>query len=171
MSTHYHQLAEGARSLVIDYIKANIAAQLNTVGAAVGAPQMSLENPAEYFIYPKPAAYRLPAVFVIVDQINFRIQEKQANFINARDKINVSIEVEDQDADTLTYKADRYLSALHQVLDEAQINSQDASLALKVIVYNARFSPLYMRTEGTGEGGKFRKEIVLECEVEHVENF
>lgn len=167
----YRQLSEGARSLVTDYIKANIHAELDIVGAAVGAPQMSLEDPASYFVYDKPHAYRCPAIFVIIDGINFRTQEKKPNFVNARDRIFVSVEVEDQDAEILTYKADRYLSALHQVLDLAQINSTDGSIALKVVVYNAVFSPKYMAPEGTGNGGKFRKEVVLQCEVEHVENF
>jgi hypothetical protein len=167
----YRKLSEGARSAIIDYIKANIHDELNTVGAAVGAPQMSLEDPASYFIFEKPHAYSLPAVFVIVDGLDFRIQDKKSNFVNAKGRINVSVEVEDQDAETLTYKADRYLSALHQVLDQANIFSSDSALKLIVVVYSASFSPKYMAPEGQGDGGKFRKEILLQCEVEHVENF
>jgi hypothetical protein len=166
----YHRLSEGARSLITDYIKANINAELNTVGAAVGAPQMSLENPASYFIYEKPHGYSLPAVYVIVDGFNFRQAEKKANCINAKARINVSVEVEDQDAEILTYKADRYMSALHQILEQADIAEGDGSLKLKVIVVAASFSPKYMAPEGSGAGGKFRKEIMLQCEVEHIEN-
>lgn len=167
----YRKLSEGTRSLMIDYLKANLPAALDVVGANVGDPQMQLDNPRAYFIYPKPAGYELPAVFTIVDDFDFRITEKKANFINAKVKVNVSVEVEDQDAEILTYKADRYLSALHSVLDEADIVSGDSKLALTVIVYHARYSPVYMRPEGSGDGGKFRKEVLLECEVEHVENF
>ena len=167
----YRQLSEGTRNLIVDYLKANLPAALDVVGSSVGAPQMQLDNPRSYFIYPKPAGYGLPAVFVIVDDFDFRISDKKANFVNAKVRVNVSVEVEDQDAETLTYKADRYLSALHSVLDEADIVSEDSKLALKVIVYHGRFSPLYMRQEGTGDGGKFRKEVLFECEVEHVEGF
>lgn len=167
----YRQLAEGATNLIIDYIQANIGAQLDLVGSLVGLPQMTLENPVKYFIYPKPQGYRLPAVFVICDNMDFRIGDKKANFVNAKDKFMISILVEDQDEEILTYKAWRYQSALHAVLDEANIVSSDNTLKLTVVVYNSTFSPIFSRTESGGEGAQFRKEIVLQCEVEHMENF
>lgn len=167
----YHQLVEGARNLIIDYLKTNLSAQLDLVASKMGKPFISLESPVEYYIYPKPAGHRLPAVFVICDNVDFRIQQQKANFINAMDLFKVSILVEDQDAEALTVKADRYLSALHQTLDEADIVSSDQTLALKSIAYRASFSETYMRAEGSGDGGKFRKEVLLECQIEHNENF
>lgn len=167
----YRKLSEGTRSLIIDYVQANIAAALDVVAGAVGPPKMTLENPKSYFIYPKPHGYQVPAVFVINDDFDFRIVDKKANCINARVRVNVSILVEDQDAEILTYKSDRYLSALHSVLDQADIVSTDNMLALKVVVYRARFSPVYSRQEDQVNEGTFRKEVLLECEVEHVENF
>jgi hypothetical protein len=167
----YRQLVEGSTNLIVAYIQANIAAALDKVALAAGNPHVSLENPKEYFIYAKPHGYKPPSVFVICDEMDFRIQEHKANFINAKDKFKISILIEDQDADNITYKSWRYLSALDEVLDEASILSGDSKLALKIIVYRASFTPIWTRQEGSGEGGKFRREIVLECEVEHNENF
>lgn len=167
----YRQLVEGATNLIQSYIQQNIGAALDVVAANVGLPSVTLENPVSYFIYPKPHGYKLPAIFVICDDMDFRIVEKQANFINAKDRFKISMLVEDQDADLLSYKAWRYMSALHSVLDLTPIVSVDQKLALNVVVYRGTFSPTYMREEGSGDGGKFRKEILLECEVEHNENF
>lgn len=167
----YHQLVEGSRGLIISYLQANLGAQLDIVAANVTQPLMTLENPVQYFIFPKAKGLRLPAVFVICDDFDFRIQEMNSNFINAKAKFKISIYVEDQDEDILTYKTDRYLSALHQCLDESDIVSSDNKLKIKVIVTNATFSPLYSRTEGSGDGGKFRKEIMLLCDVDHYEGF
>lgn len=170
--SQYHKLIEGATNLIIDYIQSGIGAQLDIVAAQVGAPAVTLENPVAYFIYPKPHGYSLPAVFVICDDLDFRIVENKSNFINAKDMFKISILVEDQDADNLTYKAWRYQSALHQLLDEATLTSADNKLVLKIIVYRGTFSATYMREDvQPGDGGKFRKEILLECQVEHYENF
>lgn len=172
MTFDYVQGAEGAINLIIPYIQSNIGSALNSVAANVGNPKIALSNPKEYYIYEKPQGYQLPAVFVICDEFDFRVQEMKSNFVNAKAKIKVSILVEDQDANNLTYSAWRYQSALISLLNNAQILSASGNLKLIVVVYRARFSPTYMRAESkSGEGGAFRKEIVLDCEVEHYENF
>lgn len=168
---NYAKLAEGASNLLLDYIKANIGAALDTIAGQVGMPQVSLDNPKEYFIYEQPEAYECPAVFVVLDEEDFRVQERKANHINADDRFQISIAVEDQDATLLTYKAWRYQSALFNILNGATLTSGDNSLVLKSFVYRARFSPVYTRPEGQGPGGKFRKEIMLECTIAHLENF
>lgn len=167
----YRQLVEGATNLIVAHIQSSIAAALDTVAANVGAPAVSLENPKEYFIYAKPHGYKPPCVFVLCDELDFRIQENKSNFVNAKDKFKISILIEDQDAENITYKSWRYLSAMDAVLDETELLSPDLSLQLKIVVYRCSFSPVWSREEGTGDGGKFRREIVLECEVEHNENF
>ena len=167
----YVQLIEGAVNLIVPYIQANIGAALNVVAANVGRPNVSLENPKEYFIYPKPHGYKPPCVFVLADEMDFRITQQKANFINAKDKFKISILIEDQDAENITYKSWRYLSAMDAVLDQAELLSEDGSLQLKIVVYRASFTPIWSRDESSGDGGKYRREIVLECEVEHNENF
>jgi hypothetical protein len=169
----YRRLAEGARNLIIGHLQANLPGELNAVAAAgPGNPSVTLEDPRQYYIYEKPKALNLPCVFVIASAIDFRISEMKANQVNARDRFQISILVEDQDAEMLTVKCDRYLSALHSTLDLAEITATDGFLSLRVVVYRATFSPVFMRDEvnsSAGDGGAFRKECVLECEVEHIE--
>lgn len=165
----YRKLAEGAVELIQDYIQANLPAALDLVSQnATSAPQMSLEDIKSYFVYPKAIGYVPPICFIIVDEIDFKIRENKSNFVNAVDKITVSVVVEDQDENILTYKAYRYQSALHSVLDEATMVSSDNKLQLQCVVYRAGFSKTYMNEEGPGG---FRKEVVLQCEVTHTENF
>lgn len=171
MSTR--NLAEGATSLIISTIQSNIGAALNSVasyftgnGPGLG---VSLENPREYFFYEKPQGYRLPAVFVIPKDIDFAIDKNKSNFINAETKYMVSVLLEDEDLERLTIKAWRYQSALHSVLDLTDMTSSDNSLHLKCVVQHASFSPTWTKDDGLD--GSFRKEVVLECRVTHLENF
>jgi hypothetical protein len=166
----YRKLAEGARNLIISYLQTNLPSCLNTVAASSpGNPAVSLENPRKYFIYAEPKADIVPAVFVMCDNIDFRITDKKPNALNAKDKFRISILVEDQDQDRLTIKCDRYLSGLHSCLDKTVIPDPDGTLNLIVVVYRATFSPVFMRQDTKGPGGQFRKECVLECDVEHIE--
>lgn len=165
-------LAEGAVTNVIDYIRANIGTALDAVALKAGPPAVSLESFKSYFIYEKPQGYALPACFVLMPDMDFRIKETASNFVNASDKISVICWVEDQDEEALTYKAWRYQSALFALLDQANIISADNSLKLVVVVYHAEFSAL-QQVEGpaSGSGAIFRKAILLRCEVDHLENY
>ena len=168
---NYVALAEGARNLILNHVQTNISTALDAVAAVSSNPIATLDNPRSYFVYPKPQGYRLPAVFIVCDGVDFRLSQKQSNFVNASDAFKVSVELEDQDTELLTYRADRYLSALFEVLNQVDLQSSDGKLKLKILVNRASFSPVYMRTEGPGQGGKFRKEVVLDLAVEHLENF
>ena len=166
--SNWAQLAEGASNLLVSFIQQNISGALDVVGANVGIPQVMLDNPKSYFIYEQPQAYECPAVFVVIDEQDFKVQERKPNSINAEDVFNISVVVEDQDADLLTYKAWRYQSALFNILNLATITASDSSLVLKCVVYRAKFSQVYSQKQ---EGGKFRKEIMLECRIAHFEKF
>lgn len=164
-------LAEGDVTLITAFIKANIASSLADVRQYWSDSAVTTEPPQSYFTYPKPAGYKLPAVFVIHQDMDFRIQEKKSNHINAKSQIDVSVLVEDKDSDSLTRKAWRYQQALHALLDQAPIVSSDGRLKLHVVVYRHTFSPHWTNEDaGPGEA-QFRKEVVLECQVEHLENF
>lgn len=164
------KLIEGAIDLIEDYIQANLPAALDGQDKLY-SDGIGLENPREYFIYPKAKGLQPPCVFIIADGMDFKIAENNSNFVNAQDSIIVSIVAEDTDEERLTRKVYRYQAALHLVLDEANIKSTDNLLALKVIVYDSSFSELYMRKESGGDGGHFRKEVALRCKVSHFENF
>lgn len=170
MSAPY-KLTEGMVDLVIAYIQANIGAALDLVAPSVTTILPSLEQPVEYFVYQKPQGYRTPAIFVIADDLDFKVQENKTNYIGAQSRMNVSVVVEDSDEEVLTRKAWRYQTALHNVLDEARLVSADSKLVNKVIVYHHRFSDLFFDTKGPSNGARFRKEVVLMCNVEHRESF
>lgn len=163
-------LAETTRDMIQDFIKANIATALADTRAQNTDGFVNIEPPQSYFIYPKAHGYRTPAIFTIVDEFDFRPSQKGANHINAMVKFNVSALVEERQLDRLTAKADRYLDALHQILGNASIVDTTKKVRLVVIVNRASFSPEYTNA-GDDPQGLFRKEVVLECEVEHYSNF
>lgn len=167
----YPQLAEGDYNLIADFIKANIGAALDTVAAKVSTPQMQIDNPKSYYNYEEPQAYELPAIFVIHDDIDFKVGDRKPNSVNADSKINISVLVEDQDARIVTYKAWRYLSALFTILNVSTLKSSDNSLVLKLVIYRARFSQTYSKKEEGTPGATFRKEVLFECVATHLENF
>lgn len=175
MSAPVPKLLEGTVTLIQSYIQANIGAALDAISSNGFNTDVdvTLENPASYFIYEKPQGYRLPAVFVMSDNFDFKTKENASNFINATAPINVSIEIEDKTQDLVTYKAWRYQSALYSVLNGTQILSGDSNLKLIVWVYKMLQSALYNPKDVEGESGSasFRKEVVLQCEVSHLENF
>jgi hypothetical protein len=172
MSAPIPRLAEGDVTLITAYIKANIDAALAGVRAQWADALVTTESPQSYFIYRKAQGYKLPAVFVIHDEMDFRIADMKANFINGKSTIAVSVLVEDKDEFLLTKKAFRYQQALHYVLDQAQMVSNAGGLKLICVVYRHTFSPHWTTGEDNSEDGvNFRKEVVLECQVEHLENY
>lgn len=165
-------LTEWAVDLVTATVEANIAAALADVNATLppDAPALSYEAPRDYFIYPRAMGYRTPACFVIADRIDFQKREKGANHINANVRINLTVLIEDKDADKLTRKAYRYQSALHQLLDQVQLMSTDQAVKIVVVVQNAGFSALYSTTEDpNAPGAVYRKEVSLELDCYHFE--
>ena len=160
-------LTEWAVDLVTDQIKANIQGALIDVSSVFPpyAPTLSFEPPRDYYTYPRAMGYRTPAVFVIADRIDFQKREKGANHINANIRLNVSVLIEDKDADRIVRKAYRYQSALQTVLDQVQLLSGDGALKIVVVVQNAAFSPLYSNTDDpTAPGTVYRKEVSLELD-------
>jgi hypothetical protein len=165
-------LTEWVVNLVTKQIQDNVETALQDIAQALPppAPVLSIEKPRDYFIYPRAIGYRTPAVFVIADRIDFQKREKGANHINANVRVNVTVLIEDKDADRITRKAFRYQSALQSVLDQVQLLSSDlepsdGSLKIVVVVQNAAFSPLYSNTEDPNASGSvYRKEVSLELD-------
>lgn len=168
-----NNLAEIAVDLIEAHIKANIGTALTEVRTARADAFVTTEVPQSYFIYPKPTpwGYRCPAVFVIVENIDFKLDRGQ-NHINSRMKINVAVLVEDKDLDHLTVKAYRYQAALNKILEETALS--DAALTVRYIVkvIRAEYSTVYSNAQRDGDPqGAFRKEVLLELEVEDFEQF
>jgi hypothetical protein len=100
-----------------------------------------------------------------------RVEQHAANFIDANAKVNVSVLIEDRNLKHLTIKSWRYQSALMQTLALSQLTSSDGKVKLSLVVRNAAFSPAYSTTKNQGVDSMFRKEVMLELDVTHRENF
>jgi hypothetical protein len=169
-----HLLAEAATCLILDTIKANIQTALGEVRNYWSDGKVTTEIPPteSYFIYPKAQGYRCPAIWVIDEGTNFRLSETQSNFINALMSINVSVKIEDKDAYKLALKAWRYASALHAILDQANLVSPDNAVSIKIKVKSTKPGPLYaIENSDPDTTAQFFKEYELFCDVEFYENF
>ena len=167
------QLVETEVNLVINYLKANIANALTLQNNLHGTtlPVVSTEAPRDYFIYPKAQGYRTPAVFVIPERMDFKKKERGANHVNAETRLNITVLIEDKDAERLYYKSYRYQAAMFGLLDQAILTSGDSKVKIVVVVESAQFSPLYSNTGTHGTSNSvFRKEVWLECAVQHYES-
>lgn len=166
------KLAELDVQLVQAEIKASIGAALADVAVDRGSayPVISLELPRSYFTYPKIKGYDAPAVFTLVDYIDFRKEVMGANHINAITRMNVAVLIEDTTEDRLELKAWRYQAALDKVLDQTSLTSLTDNVKIVVVVKRATFSGIEQRQESAAEK-MFRKEVNLECDIYHYENF
>lgn len=163
------QLVETTRDLVLDTIKANIAAKLAGIRADRNDPIVSTEPPRSYFIFDGAHTYQCPAVFCVVDSMEFPEPSTGANHVNAIVKMYVSVVIEDREADRLTIKSERYQAALFEILHWTTLQDVPKNLRIWARVVNCQFSPLYTNARG-GNMGEFRKEVSLELEVKHFEN-
>lgn len=158
-------LVETAVDLVVKHIKANIGAALSDIRVNRGDNAVTMEPPRDYYIYPKAKGYRTPAVFVIGDRIDFLKERRGANHINAAIRLNVTVLIEDKDAERITKKAYRYQAAIHQVLDQVRLIPDDNQAMLTVVIQNAGFSPLYSNLNDGDPQAVYRKEVSLEMDV------
>jgi len=160
------QLVELAIDEMIDLLQAELPAVLASIHSDRDPPNVTLEPPRDYYTYPRAMGYRTPCVFVIADRVDFQKDLRKANHVNARATINVTVLVEDKDADRITRKAYRYQAGLHQVLDQRTLTISAKNTMITTVVQNAAFSPLYSNTEDpTASNAVFRKEISLNIDA------
>jgi len=169
------KLAESTVTLIESYIKTNIASALADVRTDRSDPQVTTEAPDHnsYFRFEMARAFRAPAIFTIIEDMNFNSPGgRTANHINATCRLIVAAVVEDRDKTRLTTKTWRYQAALMKLLEQTSLTSLDNKVKLFVRVSNASFSAVVstLRDEKAPEA-VFRKEVALNLEVEHVENF
>lgn len=165
-------LIEADCQLIKTLIQDGIAAALSSVSIARGDNQVGMEVPNEYFFYEKSKAMNPPSVYISGVSIDFRQSEKETNYISSKDKVYVTVVVQDQTGEDLVLKAWRYQAALHQVLDRAVLTSSDNGARLIVVVSRAEMSPIYdVSKDPNSTEAVFRREVYLECDVEHYENY
>lgn len=158
-------LVETTVDLIISHVKTNIAAALTDIRTNRADNFVTMEPPRDYFIYPKAKGYRTPAVFVIGDRIDFLKERRGANHINAAVRINLTVLIEDKDAERITTKAYRYQAALHQILDQVQLIPADNKAKITLVIQSAGFSPLYSNLNEGDPQAVFRKEVSLEIDA------
>jgi hypothetical protein len=160
------RIMEGTVLPIENLIKDNIAAALADIRTDRPDNFVNTELPASYFIYPKAIGYLTPCIFVIGRNVNF-LQARGQNHINAQVAIQVSIVVEEQSAERLTYKCWRYNDALHSILDQAELTSTDGKIKNKIKVVTTEFGDT-VQIKSQIES-PFRMETMLVLEVEHFE--
>lgn len=164
------QLSEKTRNLILNQIKANIAAELKAIRTDRGDSKATLEAPKHYFIFDDPIVLQTPAIIVYVDSGETIDKEKGQNFVNARLKVMVAVVLEGQEAGNLTIACERYQAALFQILHWKDLVDTTNNVKLWVRVARFKFSPTFER-ERKNEGlASFRKEVSLELDCEHYEN-
>lgn len=115
-------------------------------------------------------ALKPPCVFIVGKDTNFRLGEAGANFIDAINRIDVSVVIESKNAPDLTYQAYRYQAALHKLLAQTPLLNEDLSVKIVCKVERAIFSATYTNAQKPNDAqGVFRKEVLLELDVEHYE--
>lgn len=165
------KLIEYTTNLLMTEIQAKIDAALQQVSTDRADNFVSLESPVSYFYFWNAQAYQAPAVFVIAEDFDMRLLDTGPNFVNALARMNVAVVVEDKDAYYVTVKAWRYQAALTKILHLAHMLSADQTVKLVAKVVRTTFSSLYPKDKSDQDPDEvFRKEVVVELEVEHYEN-
>jgi len=149
-----------------DQIKNNIATYLGEVRVDRNDGKITTEIPADYFIYDNAIAYKTPAIFTVVDSVDFQLSRGQ-NHINALIRVYVSCVVEDRNQRLLTLKIFRYQDALHKCLDRQHLINGDVQNIVKVTRTDISSS---QAKQMSSTDSVFRKEIMMTLEVEHLES-
>lgn len=167
-------LSEITRRLILAQIKSKLPQALADVRTQRADPTVSTEPPQSdaYYDCDPSTDFRAPAIFAIVERIDFRKRDRGANHVNCSVDMHINVVVEDRTRTLCVKKAERYQAALHNILDQTRIEDPSDNVLLTIIVNEALFSPEYSPGAGTNAPqGMFRKEVALICGVEHYESF
>lgn len=157
---------------IIAYLRTNIEDALASVRSDRADARIATPKPVQYFVSEQTDPHQCPAVFVIPDNIDWQKEQKGANFAPGKTRINISVVCEDRVTETLTRMVYRYAAAVKTLADQTNLTSANNKVTMAVVVNRTSFSPLYTDAQKKGQtSGVFRKEVVLECDVFHYENF
>jgi hypothetical protein len=103
--------------------------------------------------------------------MDFRLP-RGPNYISAAHDMRVTVLLDDRNRELLTIRCWRYQAALTKLLSETQLLTLDNKVKIVTKVVKNTFSPLYTDTANPDSPqAVFRKEVVVELEVEHYEQF
>jgi hypothetical protein len=161
------RLTEATVDLITQALKAGFPQALADVRSDRADARVSTESIKSWHISDRDVGLQCPAVFVLCDDFDFKKSEFKANHVNAIARVDIRIVLEDQDSTILTRRTWRYMSAARDILDQNELTSSDGQVKLVTVITRARYSPLLVK-EASPEG-PFRKEVLLELEVNHWE--
>jgi len=151
---------------IMNYLKTNLPTCLSDLNQERDDNKASVEAPKSYFPWEVAHAYRCPAIFVIDQDVDMRL-EAGSNFIQASHDLIVSAVLEDRTEELLQKKCWRYQDAIYACLNNVSIILEDSNVLLKPKIRRFYFSEQFSEK---GEQLNFRKEVAAQLEVEHYEN-
>ena len=163
------KLSEVAVLLIRNKLQQDLPAELLSIQQDRGNYDVTLPNPAEYFISEKKKILNLPALFILTDRIDFQLNVGQ-NHPNALLYMNLTCVNEDRNTDFVTIQTYRYQAALYSVLSGAQLTDATNNMTLVIKVMQANYSPIYSADDQKTTAGVFRKEVSLALEINLFEN-
>jgi len=169
MSTRH--LAERTVQTIEDHIKANLPAALTALNTDRADDEANCEDVKTFFTYAPASLYRLPAIFTVCQNIDFRKQNGQ-NFVQPSVDITVSCVTTARKRELTQKKTWRYQAALHELLDNTSLSAAGDKVKITSIVTAATFSQVFTDSDDkTLPRGTWAQEVALTLEVEHYENF
>ena len=151
---------------IMNYLKANLPACVAAINTERNDNLTAIEAPKSYFPWEVAHAYRCPAIFVIDQDVDMRL-EGGSNFIQPAHSLIVSVVVEDRTEEFLQKKCWRYQDAIFACLNNIQIITENSNVKLIPKIKRFYFSENFSEK---GEQLIFRKEVAAQIEVEHYEN-
>ena len=166
------QLTERTRSLILTWIKSNIAAELAAIRTDRADNTVSTEPPGttSYFIFSGAHTYQCPAIFCVVDSAEVPDERTGTNYVSAVVKVFVSAVVEGQDENSVTIKCERYQAALFKLLHQTILTDTVDNVKIYISCKRFQFSQLFTKSRKQENLANFNKEVALELEVKHWEN-
>lgn len=164
------KLIETDLELIRTYMQTNLPAALAVVSADRATVLDQMPVPREYLTFETAQAYECPVIFIIPDNQDYRLYEKNSNCINALSRIYVNAVIESRRESEVSYIAYRYQAAMCQILAQTCLLNADNTVQIIIKVTRSKFSAMYTDAQKKGQAsGVFRKEVLLELDVEHYE--
>lgn len=158
-------ITEKTSYALIDHIKNNIESVLQDI-LLERDNKVNLEKPKEYFAWEVAKAFKCPAIFVICQNVDLRLDKGQ-NHVNALMDYAISVVVEEKTEELLQRKCWRYQDALTTLFANQTLLVDSNNILLKTKVRSIYFSEQFSEKR---EDLIFRKEVALDLGVEHYEN-
>ena len=161
------ELQTAARDLILNFLRSNIQAQIDSPDNQV-SDEARLEPPEQFYISEKFISLQPPALYVLKDGPMAFDNSDNPNMTKGKAKYRVIISVEHPGADLLELITERWNRIIYNLLDRAQLKSDDERLLLSLTVDSIDESDLMARKNGeTGE--IYRKDAICNIVAKHYE--